>query len=118
MRIENTINEYPGKIRLAVNDHIGSVPAVIFPIDSIIAFYHEKGIPVFIDGAHAICQTDIDIKKSNPDGYVSNFHKWAYAPKQAAFIYISDTFKSVFYLLTQQIHPAITGNFYGQGLAR
>jgi isopenicillin-N epimerase len=76
------------------------VPAVIFPIEAIIAFYHEKDIPIFVDGAHAVCQTDIDIKKLNPDGYVSNFHKWAYAPKQAAFVYISDKFKTVTIVLT------------------
>lgn len=71
------------------------MPAVIFPVEEIVAFYHEKGIPVFIDGAHAICQTDIDLKRINPDGYVSNFHKWAYAPKHAAFLYIGDTFTKV-----------------------
>ena len=80
---------------MAICDHIGSVPAIIFPIEEIITFYHEKGISVFIDGAHAVCQTNIDIRKLDPDGYVSNFHKWAYAPKQAAMLYISPRFMDV-----------------------
>lgn len=113
LKIEDTINSYPGKIRLAINDHISSVPAAIFPIQAIIEFYHEKGIPIFIDGAHAVCQTDIDLKKFKPDGYISNFHKWAYAPKNAAFIYIADSFKTVINQIIQLVHPTITGNFYG-----
>lgn len=101
LKIENTINDFKGTVRLAVCDHIGSVPAIIFPILEITTFYHEKGIPVFIDGAHAVCQTDIDIAKVDPDGYVTNFHKWAYAPKQAAMLYISDRFKDVLFTTKQ-----------------
>lgn len=65
------------------------------PVDSLSEFFKEKGIPVFIDGAHAMCQVDIDLSELEVDAYFSNFHKWAYAPKNAAFLYVSDKFLNV-----------------------
>ena len=49
-----------------------------------------------MDGAHAICQADIDLTNNLVCGaYFSNFHKWAYSPKNAAFIYLSDKYTKV-----------------------
>ena len=47
----------------------------------------------------------------NCAAYFSNFHKWAFAPKNAAFLYVSDQF-------VNQIKPVLTGNFYGEGPVR
>lgn len=65
------------------------------PIDSISQFLKEKNIQVIIDGAHAMCQVDIDLVELDVDGYFSNFHKWAYAPKNAAFLYLSNKYLNV-----------------------
>lgn len=37
------------------------MPAIVFPIQAIKLFLDEKGIDLFVDGAHAMCQVDIDI---------------------------------------------------------
>lgn len=63
---------------------------------------------MFVDGAHAICHVNINIAEMNPDAYFSNFHKWAFAPKNAAFLYISDKYLDI-------VKPVITGNFHGEG---
>lgn len=51
------------------------------------------------------------MKTLNPAAYFSNFHKWGFAPKNAAFLYISDQFLPT-------IRPVLTGNYYGEGPAR
>jgi len=47
---------------------------------------------------------DINISELQPQAYFSNFHKWAYVPKNAAFLYISDEYLEI-------IQPVVTGNF-------
>jgi selenocysteine lyase/cysteine desulfurase len=84
------------------------VPAVICPIETLQVFFSEKGIPLFVDGAHAINQVEVNMAQLKPAAYFSNFHKWSYTPKNAAFLYISDKFLSI-------IRPVLTGNLYGQG---
>lgn len=111
MKIEDFVNSYPKKIKLAVFDHIISVPGFITPIDAIVEFFKEKRITLFVDGAHAINQVNVDMAELEPDAYFSNFHKWAYTPKTSAFLYLSDKF-------VDSIKPSITGNFYGEGPGR
>lgn len=55
----------------------------------------EKQIPTFIDGAHAMSQVPIVLSDMAPDAYFSNFHKWAFSPKNAAFLYVSDEYLKV-----------------------
>lgn len=92
-------------------DHIISVPGYVCPVAPLVEFFKEKGITFFIDGAHAINQEVVDMSELQPDAYFSNFHKWAYAPKSAAFLYLSDRYLKV-------VQPAVTGNFHGEGPAR
>lgn len=106
MKIEDFVNSYSKKIRLAVFDHIISVPGFVTPIDAIVEFFKEKKITLFVDGAHAINQANVDMAELEPDAYFSNFHKWSYAPKSTAFLYLSDKLINV-------VKPSITGNFYG-----
>lgn len=51
------------------------------------------------------------MQEINCAAYFSNFHKWAFSPKNAAFLYISDKF-------INSIKPALTGNHYGDGPAK
>lgn len=99
IKVEDTINAFSGKISLAVMDHIVSVPGIVMPIDDLSEFFKEKRIPFFIDGAHAMCQVNINLRDLDPDAYFSNFHKWAYAPKNAAFLYVSDKYLNVHMIL-------------------
>ena len=91
---------------MAVIDHISSKPSLIFPVEEMVEYLHSKDIPVFVDGAHAIGQVDIDISKIQPEGYVSNFHKWAFGPVSAAFLYVSPKYM-------KRVHPCTIGNYYG-----
>ena len=74
-------------VKLAIVDHITSPTALIFPLKEIIAMLRANGTRVLVDGAHAIGQIPLDIATLAPDWYVSNMHKWLFAPKGSAFLY-------------------------------
>jgi isopenicillin-N epimerase len=75
--------------RLAIIDHITSPTALVMPIAAVIALLRRRGARVLVDGAHAVGQVPLDLAKLAPDWYVSNAHKWLYAPRGCAFLYAS-----------------------------
>ncbi len=92
----------------AVIDHITSSTGVIFPFKQIIALFKERGIPVLIDGAHAPGQIELDLNTLGADYYVGNCHKWLYAPKGAALLWVDKKHQS-------KIHPTVISHFLGGG---
>ena len=79
------------RVKIATFSHISSVPAFIEPIKELADLVKEvcpKAL-VLVDGAHAIGQIKVDIPAlgDNVDFYLSNAHKWLYAPKGSAFLY-------------------------------
>jgi selenocysteine lyase/cysteine desulfurase len=107
--IESTIiKNWP--IKIASIDHISSVPALIFPVKKIIELLKKHDIIVLIDGAHSVGQIKLNITDINPDFYISNFHKWGYAPKSASFLFVSKKFQKI-------IHPNIISHFYNKGFS-
>ncbi|EYU35363.1 hypothetical protein MIMGU_mgv1a006984mg [Erythranthe guttata] len=80
------------KIRLAVIDHITSMPCVIIPVKELVQICRNEGVDtIFIDGAHAIGNLPIDVKSIGADFYTSNLHKWLFCPPSAAFLYSKQT---------------------------
>lgn len=102
--VETTIiNQGPFKI--ACFDHISSIPSLIFPVKQLCSLFRKYGIIGVVDAAHAIGHIPLNLSDIEPDIYVSNFHKWGFAPKSAAFLYVSKEFQS-------KIHPNIISNKY------
>ena len=99
------------RVKLAIIDHITSPSALTFPIADIIADLHERGVRVLVDGAHAIGQIPLSVAELDPDWYVTNMHKWLFAPKGSAMLYASDRTKA----MTQ---PPIVGHFIEMGFPR
>lgn len=73
--------------RLAIIDHITSESALVIPIGELIAELHARNVLVIVDGAHAIGSFPLSIESYGADWYVSNLHKWGYAPRSSAFLW-------------------------------
>jgi isopenicillin-N epimerase len=77
------------RVRFVLLDHITSPSALVFPVQHIATELRRRGIPLFVDGAHAIGQIPLDLPAIGADWYVTNLHKWLYAPKGSALLYAS-----------------------------
>ncbi|ETV67254.1 hypothetical protein H257_16497 [Aphanomyces astaci] len=95
-------------IGMVVVDHITSTSGLVLPVKDIIHMCKTRGIPVLVDGAHAIGQIPLNLTDLQPDFYVSNFHKWMLSPKSAAFLYIREPSKYT-------IRPTVISHGFGHG---
>lgn len=76
------------KTKLIFISHITSTTALRFPVNEICSIAKKRGIPVFVDGAHAPGQVDVDLQKMNVDYYTGACHKWMMTPKGCSFLYV------------------------------
>ena len=76
-------------IRVAVISQITAYPAVIVPVRALCNLFHAHGIPVIVDGAHALGNIAVDLQSmGDPDYAFWNIHKWYFGPKSAALMYV------------------------------
>ncbi|KAK4482640.1 hypothetical protein RD792_009804 [Penstemon davidsonii] len=100
------------KVRLAIIDHITSMPCVVIPARELVKICREEGVErVFVDAAHAIGSVHVDVKEIGADFYVSNLHKWFFCPPSVAFLYCRKT------PISPDLHHPVVSHEYGNGLA-
>lgn len=101
-----------GKVRLAIIDHITSMPSVLVPVRELVEICREQGVDqVFVDAAHAIGSVPIDVQEIGADFYVSNLYKWFFAPPSVAFLYCRKSNSS-----SSAMHHPVVSHEYGNGL--
>lgn len=101
-----------GRVRLAIIDHITSMPCVVIPVKELVAICREEGVErVFVDAAHAIGSVPVDVKEIGADYYVSNLHKWLFCPPSVAFLYCRKS------PISPDLHHPVVSHEYGNGLA-
>ncbi len=96
------------RTRLAIVDHIASDSALLLPIVEIAACSRERGVPIFVDGAHAPGAVALDLPAIGADWYVGNLHKWAWAPRSSALLWVRPELQAT-------LHPAVISWGLDQG---
>lgn len=100
------------KVRLAVIDHVTSMPSVVIPVKELVKICREEAVGhVFVDAAHGIGCVDLDMKEIGADFYTSNLHKWFFCPPSVAFLYCRKSSRSL------DLHHLVVSHEYGNGLA-
>lgn len=79
--------------QVSVIDQVASVPALVLPVAKMTDALHSYGIPVVVDGAHALGNVPCDLSGDDGslgkvDAWFGNAHKWLMAPKSAAVLYV------------------------------
>ncbi|KAI7905985.1 pyridoxal phosphate-dependent transferase [Cokeromyces recurvatus] len=103
IELENSKGD--GTIKLCFIDAISSLPGVRFPFESAVKLVREYNILSLVDGAHAIGQIPLNLHDIDPDFFITNCHKWLFAPRGCAVLYVP--FRNQRY-----VHPAIINSAY------
>ena len=106
--VERVLAAADERVKLVILDHISSPSALVLPVERLIPELRRRGIPVLLDGAHGIGQVPLQLDALGADWYVTNMHKWAYAPRGAAMLYASPAAAPL-------TRPVLTSHYIGMG---
>lgn len=106
--IERVLKAADQRVKLVVLDHITSPSALVFPAERLVPELRRRGIPVLLDGAHAIGQIPLALDELGADWYVTNMHKWLYAPRGAALLHAAPG-------AVPLTRPVLTSHYIGMG---
>ncbi|KAI0028988.1 PLP-dependent transferase [Vararia minispora EC-137] len=74
---------------VAVIDSLVSNPGIYLPWKEMVKICRAEGVWTVVDAAHSLGQeVDITLNEVNPDFWVSNCHKWLYAKRGCAILYV------------------------------
>lgn len=96
-------------IRMAVFDHIASLPGVKLPWIELIKLCRRYQVLSIVDGAHGIGHVQLDLHTADPDFFVSNCHKWLHSPRPTAILYVPERNQHLIYSM-----PIVYGYISGK----
>ncbi len=78
------------RTRLVLVSHVVNITGQIMPVRQIVAMARGRngGIPVIVDGAHALAHLDFKIGDLGCDYYGVSLHKWLFAPHGTGLLYV------------------------------
>jgi selenocysteine lyase/cysteine desulfurase len=76
------------RTRMILACHMINLTGQILPVSELSAMARRHGIPLIIDGAHALAHFDFDLGELDVDNYSTSLHKWLFAPHGTGLLYI------------------------------
>jgi selenocysteine lyase/cysteine desulfurase len=76
------------RTRMILVCHMINLTGQILPVKEIVAMARRHGVPVIVDGAHALAHFDFKLSDLDCDYYASSLHKWLFAPHGTGFLYV------------------------------
>ena len=80
--------EITPRTRLILVSHVIFLTGQILPVKEVAALGRAHGIPVIVDGAHALAHFPFSIRELQCDYYASSLHKWLCAPHGTGLLYV------------------------------
>jgi isopenicillin-N epimerase len=76
------------RTRLILMCHMINLTGQILPVREVVAMARRRGIPVIVDGAHALAHFDFRLSDLDCDYYGVSLHKWLFAPHGTGLLYV------------------------------
>lgn len=76
------------RTRLILASHVVNITGQVLPIREICDLARGKGIPVIVDGAHALAHFEFKLSELGCDYYATSLHKWLFAPHGTGLLYV------------------------------
>ncbi len=76
------------RTKLILMCHMVNLTGQIMPVRRVVEMARAKGIPVIVDGAHALAHFDFTLADLDCDYYASSLHKWLFAPHGTGMLYV------------------------------
>ncbi|MFQ5536888.1 MAG: aminotransferase class V-fold PLP-dependent enzyme, partial [Gemmatimonadota bacterium] len=68
--------------------HMINLTGQILPVRELNAMARRHGIPLIVDGAHALAHFDFTLSELDVDNYSTSLHKWLFAPHGTGLLYV------------------------------
>lgn len=76
------------RTKLILMCHMVNITGQILPVREVVAMARARGVPVIVDGAHALAHFDFKISDLDCDYYAVSLHKWLFAPHGTGLLYV------------------------------
>ena len=78
------------RTRIVSISHVSTRSGFLLPAAEVTEFVHSRGVPIVLDGAHAVGLVPVDVKEIGCDYYSGCGHKWLMAPQGTGFLYVNE----------------------------
>ncbi|MDH5588441.1 MAG: aminotransferase class V-fold PLP-dependent enzyme [Gemmatimonadota bacterium] len=76
------------RTRMILASHMINITGQIMPVRELSAMARRHGIPLVVDGAHALAHFDFTLGELEVDNYSTSLHKWLFAPHGTGLLYV------------------------------
>ncbi len=76
------------RTRLILMCHMINLTGQILPVREVVQMARGHGIPVIVDGAHAMAHFPFRLSDLDCDNYSTSLHKWLFAPHGTGLLYV------------------------------